>query len=178
MAIHMPIIAPCRSKGAPALNPTPVMQSFRNVMCNFSAYIDAERDLEHCGNWYPACDAWIRDAERARSKMLDSLAELDAAPPERREDQPLKRFGKMAQMLIEIDTPKAFRDLLALRDYFPDLFRCTDTSPIGRRTNQLIAAFQQHLNALRSLPDFVDAIEADHAETEQDDPNYLMAPAA
>ena len=165
-------------KGAPSFHLTPLMQNFRKVTCNFGAYIEAERDLEHCDNWDPACDAWIRDAERARARVLDVLAELNATPLERHEDQPLKRLSKMAQMMIESDTPEAFRNTFQLRDYFPDLFRCADTGPTGRRINQLIAAFQQHLNALSELPDFTDAIEVDHAETDWDDPDHLMAPAA
>jgi len=165
-------------KGALSFHLTPVMQEFRKVTCNFGAYIEAERDLEHCGSWDPACDAWIRDTERARNRVLDGLAKLCSTPLERHEDQPLKRLGKMAQLLIESDTPKTFRDTLALQAYFPALFRCADTSPIGRRTNQMIAAFQPHLNALSALPDFMETIEADHAEINRDDPDYLMAPAA
>lgn len=165
-------------KGVSSFSPTPIMQEFRKVTCYFGAYIEAERDLEHCGSWDPACDAWIRDAERARTRVLHYLAQLDATPLERHDDQPLKRLGKVAQMLIESDTPKAFRNTLALRDYFPDLFRCTDPGPAGRRTNQLVAAFQQHLNGLSELPDFMDTIEADRAETERDNPDHLMAPAA
>ncbi|WP_052362579.1 hypothetical protein [Falsirhodobacter sp. alg1] len=178
MAIHTPIIPPCHSEAVPSFCPSPVTVLFGAMMRNLSAYVEAERDLEHSGSWDPACDAWIRDAERARTRTLDSLAQLDATPLERREDQPLKRLSKMAQMLIESDTPEAFRNTFALQGYFPDLFRCANTSPMGRRTNQMVAAFQQHLNALRTLPDFTDAIEADHAETEQDDPGHLMAPAA
>ncbi|WP_435165493.1 hypothetical protein [Falsirhodobacter sp. 1013] len=178
MAIHTPIIPPGHSEAAPSFRPSPVTVLFSKVTCNLSAYIEAERDLEHCSNWDPACDAWIRNAERVRTRVLDSLAQLDATPLERREDQPLKRLGKMAQMLIESDTPEAFRNTFALQDYFPDLFRCTDTGPTGRRTNQMVAAFQQHLKALSELPDFMDAIEVDPAEITADDPDYQMAPAA
>jgi len=178
MAIHTPITPPCHSEAAPSFRPSPVTVLFGDMVRNLSAYIEAERDLEHCSGWDLACDAWIRDAERARNRVLDSLAQLDAMPPERHEDQPLKRLGKMAQLLIESDTPKTFRDTLALQAYFPALFRCADTSPIGRRTNQMIAAFQPHLNALSALPDFMETIEADHAEINRDDPDYLMAPAA
>lgn len=178
MAIHLPIIPTCHSKAAPSFCPSPVTVLFGDMVRNLSAYIEAERDLEHCGSWDPACDAWIRDAERARTRVLDSLAQLDATPFERHEDQPLKRLSKMAKMLIESGTPEGFRNTFALQSYFPDLFRCADTSPMGRRTNQLIAAFQSHLHALAALAEIMDATKVDRVKTERDDLDYLMAPAA
>lgn len=178
MAIHTSIISPCHSEAVQSFHPTPVTIHYTSMMRDFAAYIEAERDLEHCDSWDPACDAWIREAERARTRVLDGLATLLATPLERHEDQPLNRLGQMAQMLIESDAPELFRDAIALQASFPDLFRCADTSLIGRRTNLLIAAFQQHLHDLTTLPEFMETIEADEAEINVDDPDYLMAPAA
>ncbi|RDD70150.1 hypothetical protein DVR11_17820 [Paracoccus versutus] len=147
-------------------------------MRDLADYIEAERDLEHCGSWDPACDAWIRDAERARTRVLDAIADLRAAPTCRREDLPLKRSADLAQMLIESDCPEQVRDILALPDRFPDFFRCAGDSPVSRRVDLMVAAFQQHLRTLATLSDFTGMVEAEDPAIEPDDPLTLLAPAA
>ncbi|WEJ79881.1 hypothetical protein EQ718_06045 [Paracoccus versutus] len=147
-------------------------------MRDLSAYIEAERDLEHCDSWDPACDAWIRDAERARVRVLDGISALRVAPTCRREDLPLKRSAELARMLIESDSPQQVRDILALPDRFPSFFRCAGDSPAARRVDLMIAAFQQHLRSLATLSDFTGMIEADHLAIEPDASNLMLAPAA
>ncbi|WP_323716416.1 hypothetical protein [Paracoccus aminovorans] len=178
MAIHTPIISPCPSEALASFRSTPVTLHFASVMRDFSAYIEAERDLEHCDSWDPACDAWIRDAERARTRVLDAIANLCAAPNQRREDLPLRRCADLAQMLIESDSPEQVRDILALPVRFPDFFRCAGTGLVAGRVDLMVAAFQQHLHALARLPDFTGMVEADDLAIEPDAPNLMLAPAA
>lgn len=147
-------------------------------MRNLANYIEAERDLEHCGSWDPACDAWIRAAERARVQVLDGITALRAAPTCRREDLPLRRYAGVAQMLIESDRPEQVRDILALPDRFPHLFRCASDSPVARRIDLMVSAFQQHLHALATLEDVADMVEADCFVVEPDAPATMLAPAA
>ncbi|SIR24328.1 hypothetical protein SAMN05421641_1335 [Paracoccus thiocyanatus] len=157
---------------------TPVTIQFGAVMRDLAAYIEAERDLEHCDSWDPACDAWIRDAERARAHVLDAITALHGTPVCRCEDQPLKRLGQMAQMLIESDSPEQVRDILALPDRFPHAFLCAGTDPVARRVNLMVAGFQQHLHALATLEDVADMVEADCFVVEPDTPATMLAPAA
>ncbi|WP_199262359.1 hypothetical protein [Paracoccus binzhouensis] len=178
MAIHMPIISPRPSEAVPSFHPTPVTIQFGAVMRDLAAYIEAERDLEHCDSWDPACDAWIRDAERTRVRVLDGITALRGTPVCRREDLPLRRCADLARMLIESDCPEQVRDMLALPDRFPDFFRCAGDGPVARRVDLMVAAFQQHLHALARLPDFTGMVEADDLAIEPDAPNLMLAPAA
>lgn len=178
MAIRTPIISPGSSEASPSFHPTPVTIQFGAVMRDLSTYIEAERDLEHCDSWDLACDAWIRDAERTRVRVLDGIIALRAAPIRRREDLPLKRNANLAQMLIESHCPKQVRDILALLDRLPHLFRCAGDGPVARRVDLMVAAFQQHLNVLARLPDFTGMIEADDLAIEPDAHNLMLAPAA
>ncbi|WP_017998955.1 hypothetical protein [Paracoccus sp. N5] len=178
MAIHTSIISPRHSEAVPSFRPTPVTIQFGAVMRDLSAYIEAERDLEHCDSWDPACDAWIRDAERARAHVLDAITALRGTPVCRCEDQPLKHLGQMAQMLIESDSPEQVRDILALPDRFPDAFRCASDSPVARRVNMMVAGFQQHLHALATLENVADMVEADCFVVEPDTPATMLAPTA
>ncbi|WGR56483.1 hypothetical protein E3U25_01465 (plasmid) [Paracoccus versutus] len=145
---------------------------------DLSAYIEAERDLEHCDSWDPACDAWIRDAEQSRARVLDGISALRKAPNRRHEDLPLQRYANLAQLLIESDCPEQVRDILALPDRFPHLFRCAGDSPVARRADLMVAAFQQHLRVLATLSDFTGMVEAEDPAIEPDAPNLMLAPAA
>jgi len=157
---------------------TPITIQFGAVLRDLSAYIEAERDLEHCDSWDPACDAWIRDAERARTRVLDGITALRVAPIRRREDLPLRRYADLAKMLIESDSPEQFRDILALPDRFPQVFRCAGTGPVARRVDLMVAGFQQHLHALATLEDVADMVEADYVVIAPDAPATMLAPAA
>jgi len=178
MAIHTPIISPCRSEAVPSFCPTPVTTLFGTMMRDLSTYIEAERDLEHCGSWDPACDQWIRDAEFARARVLDKITTLREAPTRRREDFPLKRCADLAKMLIESDSPEQCNTILALPDRFPHFFRCASDSPVARRVNLMVSAFRQHLHTLATLSDFTGMVEAGAVSTERDEPVTLLAPAA
>lgn len=178
MAIHTPITAPDFPEANSAFTHTPITIQFAAVMRDLSAYIEAERDLEHCGSWDPACDAWIRDAERARARVLDGIVGLRGTLVCRREDLPLRRCADLARMLIESDSPEQFQTLLALPDRFPHAFRCAGTDLVARRVNQMVAGFQQHLNALATLEDVTGMIAADHLAIEPDASNLMLAPAA
>lgn len=178
MAIHMPIISPRPSEALASFRPTPVTLQFGTMMRDLYAYIEAERDLEHCDSWDLACEQWIRDAERARAHVLDAITALRAAPIRRREDLPLRRYAGLAQMLIESDSPAQVRDILALPDRFPDFFHCAGTSPVARRVNLMMASFQQHLHALATLEDVTAMVEADYSVIEPDAPTAMLAPAA
>ncbi|WP_323010523.1 hypothetical protein [Paracoccus sp. (in: a-proteobacteria)] len=158
---------------------TPTTSGFTALMYSFSAYIEAERDLEHCGgSWDPACDQWIRDAERARARVLDGITALRGTPVCRREDLPLRRYADLAKMLIESDSPEQVQDILALPDRFPDFFRCAGDSPAARRVTQMVASFQQHLHALATLEDVVEMVEGGCFMVESDAPATMLAPAA
>ncbi|WP_374292909.1 hypothetical protein [Paenirhodobacter enshiensis] len=178
MAIHVPTTAPDIPEVNSAFTHTPVTIQFSSVMRNLSAYIEAERDLEHCDSCDPACDAWIRDAEQARADVLEAIAALRAAPNRRLGDLPLRRCAYLAKMLVESDNPEQVRDILALPDRFPDLFRCAGDSLVARRVDLMVANFQQHLNALAHLPDFTGLIEADYVVMEPGEPATMMPPAA
>jgi hypothetical protein len=178
MAIHTPIISPCLSEALASFRPTPVTIQFGAVLRDLSAYIEAERDLEHCDSWDPACDAWIRDAERARTRVLDGITALRVAPIRRREDLPLRRYADLAKMLIESDSPEQFRDILALPDRFPQVFRCAGTGPVARRVDLMVASFQQHLHALAALEDITGMVEAEYFVVGPDEPATMLAPAA
>ena len=178
MAIHTSIISPRHSEAVPSFRPTPVTIQFGAVMRDLSAYIEAERALAHRDSWDPACDAWIRDAERARTRVLDGITALRAAPTRRREDLPLRRCADLTQMLIESDSPEQVRDILALPDRFPHAFLCAGTDPVARRVNMMVAGFQQHLHALATLEDVADMVEADCFVAEPDTPATMLAPTA
>ncbi|RQP04064.1 MAG: hypothetical protein D1H97_19945 [Paracoccus sp. BP8] len=178
MAIHTPITAPDFPEANSAFTHTPITIGFTTLMRDLADYIEAERDLEHCGSWDPACDAWIRDAERARARVLDAITALRAAPTRRREDLPLRRYAGLAQMLIESDSPEQVQTLLALPDRFPHAFRCAGNGPVARRVDLMVASFRQHLNTLARLPDFAGMIEADYVVIEPDASNLMLAPAA
>ncbi|WP_128255388.1 hypothetical protein [Falsirhodobacter deserti] len=178
MAIHTLIISPRHSEAAPSFRPSPVTVLFGAMMRNLSAYVEAERDLEHCGSWDPACDMWIRDAEHARTHVLDAIASLRGAPIRRAEDLPLRRCAAVAQMVIESDSPRHVRDILLLPDRFPHAFRCASNGPVARRVDLMVASFQHHLHALGALADIMDTVEADCCTTEPDAPETMLAPTA
>lgn len=178
MAIQTPITAPAFPEASSAFTHTPVTHQFAAVMRDLADYIEAERDLEHCDSWDPACDAWIRDAERARTRVLDAIANLCAAPNQRREDQPLKRCAELARMLIECDSPEQVRDILALPGRFPHFFCCASDSPVARRVDLMVAAFRQHLGDLATLSDFAGMVEAGGAGNQPGELLTLLAPAA
>lgn len=178
MAIQTPIMAPDFPEASSAFTHTPVTHQFAAVMRDLADYIEAERNLEHCGSWDPACDAWIRDAERARARVLKGVAALRKAPNRRREDLPLKRSAELAQMPIESDSPQQVRDILALPGRFPHFFSCASESPAARRVNLMVAAFRQHLGDLATLSDFTGMVEASDLAIEPGEPMNLLAPAA
>ena len=178
MAIQTPIMAPDFPEASSAFTHTPVTHHFAKLMRDIAAYIEAERDLDHCASWDPACDAWIRDAERVRTRVLGDLATLYATPLERHEDQPLKRLGQTAQMLIESDSPEQVRDILSLPDRFPRAFHCAGSSAVSRRVNLMVAAFRQHLNALATLKDVTGMDDASDLTIEHGTSDQMLAPAA
>ena len=157
---------------------TPVTIQFGAVMRDLAAYIEAERDLEHCDSWDPACDAWIRDAEQARARVLDAITALRGTPTRRREDLPLQRYAGLAQMLIMSDSPEQVRDILALPGRFPDFFRCAGDGPVARRVDLMVAGFQQHLHALATLEDVTEMVEADYSVIEPGESATMLVPAA
>lgn len=178
MAIHSHITAPDFPEASSAFSHTPVSHQLAAVMHDLACYIEAERDLAQSGSWDPACDAWIRDAERARVRVLDGIAALRAAPTQRLEDLPLRRCAGLAKMLIESDSPEQVRDILALPDRFPLVFRCAGDGPVARRVDMMVANFQQHLNALACLPDFAGMIDEGNAVVEPETPETMLAPTA
>ncbi|GLK63699.1 hypothetical protein [Paracoccus kondratievae] len=178
MAIHKPITASDFPEANSAFTHTPITIGFTTLMRDLADYIEAERDLEHCGSWDPACDAWIRDAERARAHVLDAITALRGTPVCRREDLPLQRYAGLAQMLIESDSPEQVRDILALPDRFPQVFRCAGTGPVARRVDLMVAGFQQHLHALATLEDVADMVEADYVVIAPGEPATMLVPAA
>ena len=178
MADHTFTVSAKTTEVASSFAHTPTTIRFAAVLRDLADYIEAERDLEHCDSWDLACDAWIRDAERARARVLDGISALRKAPNRRREDLPLKRSADLAQMLIESDSPQQVRDILALPDRFPSFFRCAGDSPVARRVNLMVAAFRQHLGDLATLSDFTGMVEAEDPAIEPDDPLTLLAPAA
>jgi hypothetical protein len=157
---------------------TSVTIRFVAVMRDLSAYIEAERDLEHCDSRDPACDAWIVEAERARAQILNSISLLCVAPVQRREDIPLRHFGALTRLLIESDTPDTFARTMALSMQLAKFFMCSGTGPTARRVNLMIAAFRRQLRDLATLADFAPVGAADYAEIDAEDTNALMAPAA
>lgn len=163
---------------APSFTHTAVTQHFVAVMRDLSAYIEAERDLEHCDSFDPACDAWIADGERARMHVLNSLSLLHAAPIQRREDIPLRHFGNLTRVLVESETPEAFCRALALPMQFAMFFQCHGDSATARRVNLMISAFQRHLRDLATLADFAPVIASEYAGIDAEDTDALMAPAA
>lgn len=166
------------SEASPSLRPTPVTRQFGALMQRIPAYIEAERDLDHSGIWDPACDAWIADAECARNHVLATIATLNTTPVQGHHDMAMRRWGRLTRLLIESDSTGDFRAVFALPDRFPHHFRCRGTDCAAARTNLLIAAFQQHLYDLATLPDFREPIAADDTEINMVDPDYMMAPAA
>ncbi|MFC3087894.1 hypothetical protein [Tabrizicola soli] len=166
------------SEAAPSFTHTPLTQCFIAVMRDLSAYIEAEQDLEHCDSFDPACDAWISDAERARTCVLDRLALLHVAPVRRREDIPLRHFGKVTRLLIESETPEAFGQALALPSQFASFFKCHGDSATARRVNLMIAGFQAQLRNLETLADFAAPVAAEYCGIDADEADALMAPAA
>lgn len=177
MAIHMPITAPGFPEANSTFTHTPVTIRFASVLRYIADYIEAERDLEHCDSWDPACDTWIRDAERARADVLEAIAALRATPNRRLEDLPLRRCADLAKMLIESDSPEQVQDILALPDRFPDLVRCAGDGPVARRVDLMVVNFRQHLHTLARLPDFTGLIEADYVVMEPGEPATMLAPA-
>ncbi|ADO43098.1 hypothetical protein [Ketogulonicigenium vulgare] len=143
-------------KVAASFRATPMTVKFGAVMRNLASYIEAERDLEHCDSVDPSCDAWIRDAERARAHVLDAISALHAAPILRAEDMPLRRYAELTQMLIQSDSATQFCAIAALPARFYQLFHCSGPDLTAHRVNLLIAAFDQHLHALATLSDFTD----------------------
>ena len=166
------------SEAALSFQPTPVMQRFAALMSNVAAYIEAERDLEHCNSVDPSCDHWIADAEQARKAVLVGLNTLDAAPVHARHDIPLRRYGQLTRLLIESDNPEDFRAVFALPDRFPHHFRCRGSDRAAARVNLLISAFTQHLNALATLCDFNDPIHAQAMGNDADASGLLISSAA
>lgn len=148
-----------RSEAAPSFPHTTLTQQFTAVMRDLSAYIEAERDLEYCNSCDPACDAWITDAERARTRVLDSLVQLLATPVTRGEELPLRHFGIITRNMIASDNAHDFRKALCLPEQMARLFRsCGDALP-ARRINLMITSFRQHLADLAALSDFADNTE-------------------
>ena len=154
------------------------MQRFAAVMRDLAAYIEAERDLEHCDSCDPSCDAWLLDAERAREAVLGCLAVLDLTPVHARHDMPLRRYGQLTRILIECDTPAEFLGAFGVPERFPDHFRCHHSNRMARRVNLMINAFKQHLDALATLSDFADLIDANHIVIDADVCDSMISSAA
>lgn len=63
MADAFPITTRLPSGSPAALQPTAVMGDFSQLLIALSAFIEAERDLEHFDIWELATDHWLREAE-------------------------------------------------------------------------------------------------------------------
>ena len=156
-------IMPARvSEPGHGFNHTPISQRFIAVLQDLSAFIEAERDLEHAGGFDPAFDGWFVDAERAREQMLGALCDLERVEVCRREDLPLKRVGLLTRLLIESDTPTRFGQLFSSLHRRPDLFSCSGQGLIPSRINLMIDAARLRLNDLARLSEHIDMIRADN----------------
>ncbi|OYU37584.1 MAG: hypothetical protein CFE33_19875, partial [Pseudorhodobacter sp. PARRP1] len=144
------------SEAVAAFQHTPISQCFIAVLQDLSAYIEAERDLEHAGAFDLAFDGWFVDAERAREQVLGDLCDLQRAGVSRREDLPLKRIGVLTRLLIESDTPTRFAQLFSSMQQRADLFSCPGQGLIPSRINLMIDATRLRLNDLARLSEHID----------------------
>ncbi len=173
MAITSYIMPARVSEPGHGFSHTPISQRFMAVLHDLSAYIEAERDLEHAGGFDPAFDVWFVDAERARKQMLGTLCDLQRVEVCRCEDLPLKRIGLLTRLLIESDTPTRFGQLFSSLQQHADLFSCSGQGLIPSRINLMIDATRLRLNDLARLSEHIDMIGAE--DTPADDMTFAAA---
>lgn len=166
------------SEAAPSITHTPLMLRYTAVLNDLSAYIAAERDLELCGSMDPACDAWIADAECARSKVLDSLSRLLATRLTRSEELPLRHCGIIARNLITCDNVNDFHKAASLPHRFPRLFHSSGEARLARYINLMIARFQAHFSALVTLAEIADPLDMEYTDAPPLETRIMMVAAA
>lgn len=181
MADYIPTTPPVGVEPAPvAFQPTAMTLRFAAMLPLFTGWIEAERDLNHIDRWDIAFTGWLRDAEQARRDFAEALDVLCGTEVERIEDRPLRTTARLIRALIESDTPDVFAQLCRLPSLCPEQFRCRGKGPGTVRVNLLIHEAFLRIDALATLPDCLDPIEAaydataDHGEV----PGPITASAA
>lgn len=175
MAAFTPITVPVGPEPITYFHPTPLSARFTALLPVLSAHIEAERDLAHVDRWDMAFIDWLAEAEQTRADLEAALNVLCETEVQRLEDKPLLRMSMLTRMMLASEDAQGFLQLHSLPLRMPSMFRCAGDHPVAARTNLLLSEALSQLDALASLPDYLDPIEVE-AEAPVAD-NLAFAPA-
>ncbi|WP_374292939.1 hypothetical protein [Paenirhodobacter enshiensis] len=165
-------------EAAASFTPTPLTQHFTAVLHDLSAFIVAEHDLELCGSCDPACDAWITDAESARTRVLDSLSHLLATRVTRGEELPLRHCGIIAHNIITCDNAHDFHKAASLSQRFPHFFDSSGEAELAGHVNLMITQFRALFSKLVDLAEIADPLDAEYTDALPIETKFMMVAAA
>ncbi|SOB95231.1 hypothetical protein [Rhodobacter maris] len=143
----------------PVAQPSSIVRKFPKFLIALAAYVEAERDAESDWATDPACLNWLRDAERARSTVLDQIGDITKEELDGLGDQSLKATAMLTRIMIESSSSSEFFKAFALLDTHPARFTCPEYAPA--RVKQMVRTARQRLADLTTLSAFVDPCEAD-----------------
>lgn len=161
MTDFTPITVPVASEPISYSHPTPLSARFAAVLPALSAHIEAERDLAHVDRWDIAFIDWLAEAEQTRSDLEAALNALCETEVQRLEDKPLLRMAMLTQAMLASEEAAEFLHLHSLPLRMPSMFRCAGSDPVAVRTNLLLSEALNRLDALASLPDYLDPVEVE-----------------
>ncbi|WP_164885881.1 hypothetical protein [Paenirhodobacter populi] len=161
MADFTPITVPVVSEPITYFRPSALSARFTTLLPMLSAHIEAERDLAHVNRWDTAFIDWLAEAEQTRADLEAALNALCETEVQRLEDKPLLRMAMLTRMMLASEDAQEFLQLHCLPQRMPSMFRCAGDHPVATRTNLLLSEALSRLDALASLPDYLDPIEAE-----------------
>ncbi|RWR04621.1 hypothetical protein [Paenirhodobacter populi] len=159
MTVELNITVPVVSEPITYFHPTPLSVAFTTLLPMLSAHIEAERDLVHVDRWDMAFIDWLAEAEQTRADLEAALNALCETEVQRLEDKPLLRMAMLTRLMLASDDAQEFLQLHSLPLRMPSMFRCAGDHPVAARTNLLLSEVLIRLDALASLPDYLDPIE-------------------
>lgn len=144
---------------------TAASTAFAALLTGVRNLIVAERDLADVNySMDPAYGNWMRDAELAHERLIDSLRAFNSIRVEALEDRPLKLMANLVDAMLGHEEPGGARRLL--RDLHIVFFASFQLPGIGatalHRNAQLLHA-RSLLTALVALPLFDFSAECDDA---------------
>ena len=144
---------------------------FRGLLKAMDSLIVAEDELGNYSGQDPALDAWIRDAETARTHTLAVIESIVAMPIVHVADAHLARIARLFRMVMISDDP-AQVDYLRARAAETDRFLLPGGDPLHFKLNQMILGALERLERYAAL----DNHEPDEPTRESDAADVMPTP--
>ena len=162
-----------RPKVRSALQPSATMALFSELLVALAALVEAERDLEHFDRWGQTGNGWLRDAERAFTRVTTLITRIRGRVALLPGDLALQRVALLIDRMIGSEEPGSFGRIHAQLHRYDALFACRGSGPMVRRVNALLGDARRRIDELATLATFIDAPFVDDRPLAGPDPHLV-----